>query len=255
MILDTDRNELQWHRVEYPIEHDPEADDRRGLPRRLVAPPPIRPVTKTAHERPHKSPGCTAASRATGACRVERPHAAFFRYSGPGTLVARETASVPRRRPGRALARVRHALFGRPLSIHEDIAERLSKKKALAIFSSDAISSSAYATEEILRVLVLAGAGALFLSLPIAIAIAFLLTVVSISYRQEIYAYPSGGGDYAVARANLPGIVRAHRRRRAAGRLRHDRRRVDLVGRRAGHLGRAGPRGHPGRDRRRWRSC
>ena len=52
----------------------------------------------------------------------------------------------------------------------------------------------------------LAGASALFLSLPIAIAIALLLTVVSISYRQEIFAYPSGGGDYAVARANLPGI-------------------------------------------------
>ncbi len=138
--------------------------------------------------------------------RVERPHAQFFRYSGPGTLVAREAASVPRTAAGRALERVRHVLFGRRLSIHEDVAERLNKKKALALFSSDAISSSAYATEEILRVLVIAGASALLLSIPIAIGIAFLLTVVSISYRQEIYAYPSGGGDYAVARANLPGI-------------------------------------------------
>src|SRR3954468_6008762 len=138
--------------------------------------------------------------------RVERPHSQFFRYAGPGTLVARETASVPRTATGRAIQRGRQALFGRPLSIHEDIAERLTKKKALAIFSSDAISSSAYATEEILRVLVLAGASALFLSLPLAIGIALLLTIVSISYRQEIFAYPSGGGDYAVARANLPGI-------------------------------------------------
>jgi len=138
--------------------------------------------------------------------RVERPHAQFFRYSGPGTLVAREAASEPRTAAGRAVERARHVLFGRRLSIHEDAAERLTKKKALAIFSSDAISSSAYATEEILRVLVIAGASALLLSIPIAIAIAFLLTVVSISYRQEIYAYPSGGGDYAVARANLPGI-------------------------------------------------
>src|SRR4051794_2642577 len=138
--------------------------------------------------------------------RVERPHAQFFRYAGPGTLVARETASVPRTATGRAVQRARQALFGRPLSIYDDIAERLSKKKALAIFSSDAISSSAYATEEILRVLVLAGAGALLLSLPLAIGIALLLTIVSISYRQEIFAYPSGGGDYAVARANLPGI-------------------------------------------------
>jgi amino acid transporter len=138
--------------------------------------------------------------------RVERPHAEYFRYSGPGTLVARESASRPRTATGRALEKVRHALFGRRLSIHEDVNERLSKKKALAIFSSDAISSSAYATEEILRVLVLAGAAALLVSIPIAIAIAFLLAVVSISYRQEIFAYPSGGGDYAVARANLPAI-------------------------------------------------
>jgi amino acid transporter len=104
------------------------------------------------------------------------------------------------------LARIRGVLFGRPLSIHDESAERLSKKKALAIFSSDPISSSAYATEEILRVLVLAGAGALALSLPIAAAIALLLAVVSTSYRQIGHAYPSGGGAYAVARANLPSI-------------------------------------------------
>jgi amino acid transporter len=138
--------------------------------------------------------------------RIERPHAAYFRYNPEGMLVAKEAASAPRTTGGRFLARFRGVLFGRPLSIHEEMTERLSKVKALAIFSSDAISSSAYATEEILRILVLAGASALILSLPIAIAIAFLLTVVSISYRQEIYAYPSGGGDYAVARANLPGI-------------------------------------------------
>jgi amino acid transporter len=102
------------------------------------------------------------------------------------------------------MARVRGVLIGRPLSTHEEITERLPKKKALAIFSSDPISSSAYATEEILRVLVLAGAGALLLSLPIAAAIALLLAVVSTSYRQIGYAYPSGGGAYAVARANLP---------------------------------------------------
>ena len=138
--------------------------------------------------------------------RVDRPHAEYFRYSEPGTLVARESASAPRTATGRAVEKVRHALFGRRLSIDEDVNERLSKKKALAIFSSDAISSSAYATEEILRVLVLAGAAALLVSIPIAIAIALLLAVVSISYRQEIFAYPSGGGDYAVARANLPGI-------------------------------------------------
>jgi amino acid transporter len=139
--------------------------------------------------------------------RIERPHATFFRYSGPGQLVAKEAASIPRTNVGRALARARLFLFGRPLSIHEEIEERLPKTKALAIFSSDPISSSAYATEEILRVLVLAGAGYLFLSLPIAAAITLLLAVVSTSYRQIGYAYPSGGGAYAVARANLPAIA------------------------------------------------
>ena len=138
--------------------------------------------------------------------RVERPHAAYFRYTPEGNLVAKEAASVPRTPAGRLFARIRGVLFGRPLSIHEEIAERLSKAKALAIFSSDPISSSAYATEEILRVLVVAGSGALFLSLPVAAAIAILLGVVSISYRQIVHAYPSGGGDYAVARRNLPAL-------------------------------------------------
>ena len=136
--------------------------------------------------------------------RIERPHSDYFRYTGEGTLVAKEAASAPRTPAGRLFARIRGKLFGRPLSTHEEITERLSKTKALAIFSSDPISSSAYATEEILRVLVIAGAGALFLSLPVAAAIALLLAVVSISYRQIVHAYPSGGGDYAVARRNLP---------------------------------------------------
>ncbi|HEY4633527.1 MAG TPA: APC family permease [Candidatus Limnocylindrales bacterium] len=122
-------------------------------------------------------------------------------------MVAKPAASAPRTPGGRALARLRGLLVGRPLSIHEEMEERLPKKKALAIFSSDPISSSAYATEEILRVLILAGAGALLLSLPIAVAIALLLAVVSTSYRQIGYAYPSGGGAYAVARANLPAIA------------------------------------------------
>ena len=94
---------------------------------------------------------------------------------------------------------MRRVLFGRPLSIHEELEQRLSKKKALAIFSSDAISSSAYATEEILLVLVAAGGAALFLSVEVAIAIAILLAVVSTSYRQIGYAYPNGGGAYAVS--------------------------------------------------------
>jgi amino acid transporter len=126
--------------------------------------------------------------------------------------VAREAASVPRTPAGRALARIRAALFGRPLSIRDEIGERLSKVKALAIFSSDAISSSAYATEEILRVLVLAGAAALFASIQVSIAIALLLAVVALSYRQVCRAFPNGGGAYAVAKtemAPLLGLVAA----------------------------------------------
>lgn len=121
-------------------------------------------------------------------------------------MVAKPAASVPLTPAGRAFARVRAVLFGRPLANEQEIEERLSKRKALAIFSSDAISSSAYATEEILRVLVLAGASALFLSIEVSIAIAVLLAVVSLSYRQVCRAYPNGGGAYVVARANLAPI-------------------------------------------------
>ena len=138
--------------------------------------------------------------------RVERPHAPYFRYTGPGQMVAKSAASVELTPTRRFLARVRAVVFGRPLSTEEEIGERLSKKKALAIFSSDAISSSAYATEEILRVLVLAGASAVLLSLQVAIAISVLLAVVSLSYRQVCRAYPNGGGAYVVAKTNLAPI-------------------------------------------------
>ena len=135
--------------------------------------------------------------------RVERPHSPYFRWTGPGQLLAREAASEPRTPGEQRLWRLRTAIFGRPLSSEEEIDERLTKKKALAIFSSDAISSSAYATEEILRVVLVAGAGALLVSIQVAIAIALLLAVVSLSYRQVCRAYPNGGGAYIVARTNL----------------------------------------------------
>jgi amino acid transporter len=140
--------------------------------------------------------------------RVDRPHADYFRYTGPGQLVAREKASRPVTPVGRFFANVRHVLFGRRLASAEEIEERLAKKKALAIFSSDAISSSAYATEEILRVLIVGGIGAvLAFSVPVAIAISALLAVVALSYRQVCIAYPSGGGAYAVSKANLGALA------------------------------------------------
>src|SRR4029434_6193539 len=105
-------------------------------------------------------------------------------------------------------------LGGRALRTEEAAHERLTKKTALAVFSSDALSSTAYATEEILLVLAIAAvygqAGAFKYVVPISIGIALLLVVVATSYRQTIHAYPSGGGAYIVAKENLgttPGLI------------------------------------------------
>src|SRR5215210_6100116 len=100
----------------------------------------------------------------------------------------------------------KRVLIGRPLANAEQEHQRLPKTIALATFSSDAISSTAYATEEILFVIA-AGTSSLALGLsklvPIAIIVAVLLAIVSFSYRQTIFAYPSGGGSYIVSRENL----------------------------------------------------
>jgi hypothetical protein len=103
-------------------------------------------------------------------------------------------------------------MFGSPIPTAREGHERLTKVKALAVFSSDALSSVAYATEEIMKVLVLAGVGFLSLTLPISIVIVVLLAIVVVSYRQTIKAYPSGGGSYIVASDNLgmiPGLTAA----------------------------------------------
>src|SRR5215470_15476164 len=101
---------------------------------------------------------------------------------------------------------LKRVFVGRPLASTAMEEQRLSKKIALAVFSSDAISSTAYATEEILFV-VAVGASSLALGLsylvPIGVAVAILLSIVVTSYRQTIFAYPSGGGSYVVSRENL----------------------------------------------------
>lgn len=94
-------------------------------------------------------------------------------------------------------------MVGEPLSNQMAAHERIPKWKALAVLSSDALSSVAYATEEILIPLAAFSAGAMAWSMPIAIAIGTLLLVVTISYRQTIDSYPSGGGAYTVAKDNL----------------------------------------------------
>jgi amino acid transporter len=101
---------------------------------------------------------------------------------------------------------VKRWLVGLPLKTAQAADERLSKTVALAVFSSNAISSVAYATEEILLVLILAGTAAMAWSIPVSLAILFLVAVLTVSYRQIIYEYPEGGGAYTVARSNLGDI-------------------------------------------------
>ena len=110
------------------------------------------------------------------------------------------------------LSEVKRFFVGKPIASHLAHHERLSRVTGLAVLSSDALSSVAYATEEIVRVLVLAGTAALDIASPIAFVIATILAVVVFSYRQTIYAYPSGGGAYIVARENLghtPALIAA----------------------------------------------
>jgi amino acid transporter len=140
--------------------------------------------------------------------RVTRPKFTGFARRGAGRLEASLTLEEPRGLWGKAW----RVLVGAPIHSELEINERLTKKKALAVFSSDALSSVAYAPQETLVVLLAAGTAAIFWSLPISIAVVLLLAVVVFSYRQTIYAYPSGGGSYIVAHENLgeiPGLVAA----------------------------------------------
>jgi amino acid transporter len=110
------------------------------------------------------------------------------------------------------IAGLKRLLVGAPLSNEQLAHERLNKRTALAVFSSDALSSTAYATEAILIALSAAGAASLGLAAPISVAIAALLITVAFSYRQTINAYPQGGGTYIVARENLgetPALIAA----------------------------------------------
>ncbi|MBL8071288.1 MAG: APC family permease [Nitrospira sp.] len=103
-------------------------------------------------------------------------------------------------------------LVGLPLKTKEAAHERLSKRLALAVFSSDALSSVAYATEEILLVLTLAGTAMVGYSIPLSLSIIGLLIILTMSYRQIIFEYPEGGGAYIVGKSNLgewPGLVAA----------------------------------------------
>jgi len=135
-----------------------------------------------------------------------------FRRKSAGMLSASLETESPRGRLGRIFNRVKRVVIGRPISTEHSMHERLTNVKALAVLSSDALSSVAYATEEILRILILAGVGALSFGLPLGLAVIVLMVIVVASYRQTIAAYPRGGGTYIVAKDNLgtvPGLAAA----------------------------------------------
>ena len=146
--------------------------------------------------------------------RVMRTKNQGFERKAPGWLEATSRATAPTGDFARFRRRLRTSLLGAPLATRDLIHERLTKVKALAVLSSDALSSVAYGPEQILVVFVLASAGALALNYDLLImgAIGWVLLSVILSYRQTIEAYPKGGGSYIVAKDNLgtlPGLIAA----------------------------------------------
>lgn len=142
--------------------------------------------------------------------RIIRPSSEFRRHAGHWVATPRVDAAQSGL--GRAYETARRILFGARLTSEEEAGERLSKKTGLAIMASDNISSSAYATEEAMRVLAVASGAALALTMPIAIAVCVVLAVVILSESRVIRAYPNGGGSYLVAKDNhgvVPGLIAA----------------------------------------------
>ena len=180
--------------------------------------------------------------------RVERHHAPYFRYTGPGQMTAKAAASAPTTTLGVIRVRVKGALLGRPLANEEEIGQRLSKTKALAIFSSDAISSSAYATEEIILAFVLAGVAGLGVRLRRAGRDRDRRAA-----RDRRVQLPPGLPRLPQRRRVVLGVEGqlrpdgvAGRRVGADDRLHADGRGLDLVGGRAAVVGDPGPRPLPG---------
>ncbi len=137
--------------------------------------------------------------------RISR-HPAFERIR-PGVIIAREMSEGRQPKPGNFFEAARRRVLGSPIASSEELGNRIGVVRGLAIFASDNISSSAYATEEMMRVLVLAGISALALTLPLTLAIIVVLGIVIISYLQVVQAYPDGGGSYVVAQDNLGALA------------------------------------------------
>ncbi|MEO8458126.1 MAG: APC family permease [Chloroflexota bacterium] len=187
--------------AEEPVAAAPAHTHARGEHERIVVPRQERGDSRSDLDVELREIRWGATSR--GAYLRVVPSRRRFKRVGAGHITATLESSTPVGRLERILQAVKRVLLGNPFASSQIIHERLNKMKALAIFSSDALSSSAYATEEILLVLILAGSGSLHYSLPIAAVIAALIIVVTVSYRQTIRAYPGGGGAYIVAYTNL----------------------------------------------------
>ncbi|MHB1133936.1 MAG: APC family permease [Chloroflexota bacterium] len=141
---------------------------------------------------------------------VRIPRHPLFQSMAPGLVKPRPRAVEPAAGWARLWWRLKRFLIGTPIATEQEVSERLTKAKALAVLSSDALSSVAYSVEATMRILVVAGVAALSLTLPITVVIVMLLFIVATSYQQTIRAYPSGGGSYIVAHENLgamPGLA------------------------------------------------
>ena len=156
----------------------------------------IDPRLEVTETRQGRRPGDTYIRRV-------RPYEELFQRGDEGELIATERTILDRRGWKIGLRQLRTWLIGRPISTEREEHERLTKLKALAIFSSDNISSSAYATEEMMRILVLAGVGAIGLTMPLTALICAVLAIVATSYWQTIRAYPNGASSYLVSSDNL----------------------------------------------------
>ncbi len=182
-----------------PVEDDQIKESSKGRPQASVEADPTQLV------RPEVRPGAFPGNERI---RFIYPRQPTLRRIRAGVL----EATAVTQKPQGVLGRIKRVVIGSPIPSSQAEHERLTKFKALAVLSSDVISSVAYATEAILASLIAAGSVALGLTLPIAIAIVCLLAIVALSYRQTIPAYPNGGGSYIVAKDNLgtlPGLVAA----------------------------------------------
>jgi len=171
------------------------------------------PEIPSAPEMPSLEKRVKTAGRRVGDryVRIVRPVGTGIRGHG-GRYVATEETMESTGRLGRAWQGTLRALIGRRLQTEAEAEERVGVETGLPILASDNVSSSAYATEEAMRILAVAGVAALALTMPIAIAVTCVLAIVVLSESRVIRAYPNGGGSYLVARENhgiIAGLVAA----------------------------------------------